>query len=115
MKPIKSIREVHERLTDQTGSRISKEKYSAITLDSSEVTMIAKFLQKHEKELRVRDEERKILALMNNHEDIESYSSKLSPQVEKIVFFYKIFQSYVSKMIRKEEKNSFWTLLGNQI
>ena len=46
IKPIQSIREVHEKLTGQTGSqkRIYKEKYTSILLDSSEVTTIAKFL-----------------------------------------------------------------------
>ena len=46
MKPIQSIGEVRDKLTGQTGSqkRIYSEKYSAISLDSSVVTMIAKFL-----------------------------------------------------------------------
>ena len=81
MKPIQSIGEVRDKLTGQTGSqkRIYKDKYPAISLDSSDVTSIAKFLEKHEKELRIISEERKILSLMNNHEDVESYSSKLSP------------------------------------
>ena len=64
-KPIQSIREVYDKLTGQTGSqkRIYKDKYPAISLDSVEVTMIAKFLEKHEKELKIISEERKVKIL----------------------------------------------------
>ena len=51
MNPIQSIREVRDRLTGQANekSRFYKDKYPAISLDSSEVTAIAKCLEKHEK------------------------------------------------------------------
>ena len=52
-KPIQSIREIRDKLTGQANHklRVYKVQYPAISLDSSGVTMIAKFLEKHEKEL----------------------------------------------------------------
>ena len=52
-KSLQNIREVHEKLTGQANHklRVYKVQYPAISLDSSGVTMIAKFLEKHEKEL----------------------------------------------------------------
>ena len=61
------------------------------------------------------NEERKIIALMNKHEEIESYSSQLSLETERIILFYKLVASQVSNRRKNREGYSFWNELGSYI
>ena len=51
---------------------------------------------------------------MNKHEDFQSYP-RLTPEVEKIILFYKLVSSYVPQEKNKKNDYSFWDSLGNYI
>ena len=52
---------------------------------------------------------------MKKHENIEKYSAKVSPDLERIVLFYKLVSSYVPQRKDKDENYSFWNKLGDYI
>ena len=56
-----------------------------------------------------------MLALMNKHENFESYPPTIPPEVDKIIFFYKSVSSYVPQEKNKKNDYSFWDCLGNYI